>query len=101
MNLISGIRYGINGSLVPTAADSAALAACAAGVHGSRRVQPDRFEQARQRYTQSFHRIHAPHLVALVRAGGRFDKGKLVERPDKSGGDQQAAPLTSESQDRD
>ena len=24
----------------------------------------------------------APHLVALVRAGARFDKGILVERPD-------------------
>ena len=35
--------------------------------------------------------VNAPHLVALVRAGARFDKGKLVERPDKSGGDQQVA----------
>jgi hypothetical protein len=35
--------------------------------------------------------VNAPHLVALVRAGARFDKGKLVERPDESGGDQQAA----------
>jgi putative transposase len=35
--------------------------------------------------------VNAPHLVALVRAGGRFEKGKLVERPDESGGDQQAA----------
>src|SRR3954464_7188601 len=34
---------------------------------------------------------HAPPLVALVRAGARFEKGKLVERPDESGGDQQAA----------
>ncbi len=24
-----------------------------------------------------------PHLVALVRAGARFEKGKLVERPDE------------------
>jgi hypothetical protein len=24
-----------------------------------------------------------PHLVALVRAGARFDKGVLVERPDE------------------
>ena len=24
--------------------------------------------------------VNAPHLVALVRAGARFDKGKLVER---------------------
>jgi len=24
--------------------------------------------------------VNAPHLVALVRAGARFDKGKLIER---------------------
>jgi hypothetical protein len=24
--------------------------------------------------------VNGPHLVALVRAGARFDKGKLVER---------------------
>jgi transposase-like protein len=35
--------------------------------------------------------VNAPHLVALVRAGARFDKGILVERPDESGGDQQVA----------
>ena len=35
--------------------------------------------------------LNAPHLVALVRAGARFENGKLVERPDESGGDQQAA----------
>jgi len=27
----------------------------------------------------------------LVRAGAKFEKGILVERPDESGGDQQAA----------
>ena len=26
--------------------------------------------------------VNAPHLVALVRAGARFEAGKLVERPD-------------------
>ena len=26
--------------------------------------------------------VNAPHLVALVRAGARFESGKLVERPD-------------------
>ena len=36
-------------------------------------------------------RSRVPHLVALVRAGARFVNGKLVERPDDSGGDQQAA----------
>src|SRR5256886_13420253 len=35
--------------------------------------------------------INAPHLVALVRAGARFEKGKLVERPTDRGVDQQAA----------
>jgi len=35
--------------------------------------------------------VNAPHLVALVRAGARFEKGALVERPDESGGDQQVA----------
>jgi transposase-like protein len=35
--------------------------------------------------------VNAPHLVALVRAGATFEKGKLVERPDDSGGDQQVA----------
>jgi len=35
--------------------------------------------------------VNAPHLVALVRAGARFEKGKLVERPDESGGQEKAA----------
>lgn len=40
--------------------------------------------------------VNAPHLVALVRAGARFERGLLVERPDEtttpeSGGDQQVA----------
>jgi len=35
--------------------------------------------------------VNAPHLVALVRAGATFVNGKLVERPDKAGGDQQVA----------
>jgi putative transposase len=35
--------------------------------------------------------VNAPHLVALVRAGARFQNGKLVERPDEPGGDQKAA----------
>ena len=26
--------------------------------------------------------VNAPHLVALVRAGARFEDGELVERPD-------------------
>ena len=35
--------------------------------------------------------VNAPHLVALVRAGARFDNGKLIERPDESGSEQHAA----------
>jgi len=35
--------------------------------------------------------VNAPHLVALVRAGATFVNGKLVERPDEIGGDQQVA----------
>jgi hypothetical protein len=26
--------------------------------------------------------VNGPHLVALVRAGAKFEKGKLIERPD-------------------
>ena len=43
------------------------------------------FAQARWRM------VNAPHLVALVRAGATFEKGKLVERPGDSGGDQLVA----------
>jgi putative transposase len=28
--------------------------------------------------------VNGPHLVALVRAGARFEKGKLIERPDET-----------------
>ncbi len=35
--------------------------------------------------------VNAPHLVPLVRAGALFINGKLVERPDEIGGDQQVA----------
>ena len=35
--------------------------------------------------------VNSPHLVALVRAGAEFKSGKLVERPDDSGGDAHAA----------
>ena len=30
--------------------------------------------------------VNAPHLVALVRAGAKFENGKLVERPDPTSG---------------
>ncbi len=35
--------------------------------------------------------INAPHLVALVRAGALFEKGKLIQRHGESPGDQQVA----------
>jgi transposase-like protein len=35
--------------------------------------------------------VNAPHLVALVRAGARFENGQLVERPAEQGGEEQAA----------
>jgi hypothetical protein len=35
--------------------------------------------------------VNAPHLVALVRAGAQFKDGKIVELPDQSGGEAQAA----------
>lgn len=34
-------------------------------------------ESAQQRWRA----VNAPHLVALVRAGARFERGQLVERP--------------------
>ena len=34
--------------------------------------------------------VNAPHLVALVRAGTRFENGKLVERPDHPTGEEAA-----------
>jgi putative transposase len=34
-------------------------------------------ESAQQRWRA----VNAPHLVALVRAGARFERGLLVERP--------------------
>jgi hypothetical protein len=37
------------------------------------------------------HAVNAPHLDALVRAGAKFVNGRLVERPDASGGVTQAA----------
>jgi len=35
--------------------------------------------------------VNAPHLVALVRAGAQFEKGKLVERPEEQGDGRQVA----------
>ncbi len=35
--------------------------------------------------------VNAPRLVTLARAGARFERGQLAERPYESGGDQQTA----------
>ena len=43
--------------------------------------------------------VNAPHLVALVRAGARFEKGKLVERPNESGGDKEVTSKSREHAD--
>ena len=32
--------------------------------------------------------VNAPHLVALVRAGAKFENGKLIERPDEQVADE-------------
>lgn len=42
-------------------------------------------ESAQQRWRA----VNGPHLVALVRAGAKFDKGVLIERPQPQ--DQEAA----------
>ena len=42
-------------------------------------------ESAQQRWRA----VNAPHLVALVRAGAKFEKGALIERPNQQ--DQEAA----------
>ena len=42
-------------------------------------------EAAEQRWRS----VNAPHLVALVRAGAKFEKGVMVERPTMQ--DQEAA----------
>jgi putative transposase len=33
---------------------------------------------------QRWRAVNGPHLVALVRAGARFERGKLIERADKT-----------------
>jgi len=38
--------------------------------------------------------VNGPHLVALVRAGARFDKGKLIERPDQTPDKEAAEDVT-------
>jgi hypothetical protein len=38
---------------------------------------------------QRWRAVNGPHLVALVRAGAKFDKGVMIERPTEQ--DQEAA----------
>jgi prevent-host-death family protein len=42
-------------------------------------LSADEYDRSAERRWRA---VNAPHLVALVRAGARFDKGVLVERPD-------------------
>ena len=66
--------------------------------HGYKNAIDDQLEDA-VAVLDAFHVIklgtdaldQAPHLVALVRAGARFERGVLVERRAESGGDQQVA----------
>jgi hypothetical protein len=41
--------------------------------------------------------VNAPHLVALVRAGATFAKGKLIERPEESSGIEEPSIAASRS----
>ena len=43
----------------------------------------DGVQAAHDAAQQRWRRLNAPHLVAQVRAGARFDKGVMVERPDE------------------
>jgi hypothetical protein len=47
------------------------------GRGGSHCAPPDAVDAAQARWRA----VNAPHLVALVRAGAVFHKGKLLERP--------------------
>ena len=38
--------------------------------------------------------VNGPHLVALVRAGATFEKGKLIERPDQTPDKEAAQDVT-------
>jgi putative transposase len=38
--------------------------------------------------------VNGPHLVALVRAGARFEKGKLIQRPDQTADKEAGEDLT-------
>jgi transposase-like protein len=38
--------------------------------------------------------VNGPHLVALVRAGAKFEKGRLIERPDHTPGEEAREDVT-------
>ena len=42
-------------------------------------LEAEVLESAQQRWRA----VNGPHLVALVRAGARFDKGVIIQRPDE------------------
>jgi hypothetical protein len=51
--------------------------------HGGFGERPGETGQ-RQRWNRAPGRLSGPHLVALVRAGAKFEKGVLIERPDEA-----------------
>jgi putative transposase len=83
----------------PDRVDLCDRAAAAAGHQGTGlkgRRRRDGVQAPRVGTGHRWRAVNAPHLVALVRAGGTFKKGVLVERPDdqaadESGEDRQVA----------
>lgn len=49
---------------------------------GSRTAAPAMVFKLVESAQQRWRAVNAPHLVALVRAGARFERGHLVERPE-------------------
>ncbi len=47
-------------------------------------VPPGKSQAVPATAERTSHMTQGPHLVALVRAGARFENGKLVERPDET-----------------
>jgi transposase-like protein len=51
---------------------------------GSRAAGPAMVFKLLEAAQQRWRAVNGPHLVALVRAGAKFEKGVLVERPDEA-----------------
>jgi hypothetical protein len=52
-----------------------------ARIHGSARITVFKLIEAA---SERWRYVNGPHLVALVRAGAKFEKGVLIERPDEA-----------------